>query len=517
MKKVSNQLKSFHTSGFLGGLIVVVGVILRLQQYFVNRSLWVDEASLALNIINRTFGALTLPLDYDQGAPIGFLLIEKFIVLNLGDHDYILRLFPLLSGVLATYLIYHIANEHFGKFGMIAALLFSISGSMVYYSSELKQYSSDVMIALLLTYLSLLCIRQESHARNIILLGLAGIFSIWVSHPSAFILPGIGLMLVVEKMLKKTYSQIRWLFGIGIMWGGAFLMTYMLSLRYLIDNKFLQDYWHNNYAPLPPWEHLDWYKDVLISLLPHVSPSFLPNVIQNFHQKYLIEGCLILILVGAVSLFLRNEKLAFLIISPFLMTFIASAMHRYPMSDRFLFFWFPFLLLLMAEGLGQIYSICSKFNSKAALLVYGLVALIILWTPFTSAFYNALYPPIGEDIKPVLAYVRDHMQKDDIIYVHNGSVTPFMYYAPFYGLNVSETFVAKKSWNVKRFTIDVEDFRGSNRIWFIFSHVISCDCNGGSREDRVQAHVQILDEYGVQLDRFEASKAVVYLYNLSRR
>lgn len=515
MKKVSNQLKSFHTSDFLWGMIVVVGVILRLRQYFVNRSLWVDEASLALNIINRTFSALTLPLDYDQGAPMGFLFIQKFLVLILGNSEYILRLFPLFSGVLAIYLVYCIAKEYFENFGIFAVLLFSISNVMIYYSSELKQYSTDVMIALLLTNLTLFCLKKGSDVRSIVLLGVTGVLSIFLSHPSAFVLSVAGLLLVLVKTFQKDFLRLRWLFGVGMMWGGAFFIAYILSLSHLIDNVNLQDYWSFAYSPLPPWEHLDWYENVVVSMLPQISPSFLPNIIPNFNQIYLIYGCLLLLFVGGVSLFFRDPKLAFLIVFPFLVTFVASAFHRYPMSDRFLHFWFPSLLLLMAEGLGRMYLILARFSTKVALLVYSLVTLIILWTPLSIAYNNALNPPLGEDIKPVLVYIQEHVQENDFIYVHNGSVTPFLYYSSSYGFDMDDTFVAMKSWNIKRFTVDVEELQGSNRVWFIFSHVVSCDCEGNSRAQRIEAHVQVIDAHGVQMDRFEATNAATYLYDLN--
>lgn len=516
MRKALGLSGSFYKPDVLWWLVIILGVFLRLRQYFVNRSFWVDEASLALNIVNRALGSLTLLLDYDQGAPIGFLFIQKFLILAFGNSEYVLRLFPLLSGILAVYLICRLAREYFGKFGWVAVFLFSISGSMIYYSSELKQYSSDVAIALLLVYWALQCAKEGARTRDLVFLGGAGIFAVLVSHPSAFVLLAVGPLLFFEKIRQRAFFHVRWLIGIGFAWGGAFLLTYILSLRHLIGSENLQEYWRHGYSPLPPWEHLDWYKNVVASMLPQVTPSFLPVLFPNFRQEYLVMGCLILIFIGIVSLLLRDKKLTVLVVSPFLLAFVASAMHRYPMSDRFLFFWFPSLLLLLSEGLSLIHTIIAKFNPKAAHAVYGFMALIILWSPSIRAYENALHPFMGEDIKPILAYLRDNVHSSDIVYVHNGSVTPFMYYAPFYDFDAGEIFIASKSWNFKRFTVDVESFHGSGRIWFIFSHIVSCDCEGATRADRLRAHTLLLDKYGVQLDHFEAVNASVYLYDLSR-
>ena len=48
------------------------GIVLRLVPYLVNRSLWLDESMLALNIIHRSFAGLWAPLDFNQGAPLDF-------------------------------------------------------------------------------------------------------------------------------------------------------------------------------------------------------------------------------------------------------------------------------------------------------------------------------------------------------------------------------------------------------------------------------------------------------------
>lgn len=495
--------------------IVVLGIILRLRQYLTNRSLWVDEASLALNILERSFSSLSLPLDYDQGAPIGFLFIQKFLVLIFGNSEYTLRLFPLISGGGALYLIYRVAKTYFSDFVFPSVLLFAISIPMIYYSSELKQYSTDVMVSLLLIYLALLCLNKSAAIQTFVVLGLAGVFSILLSHPSVFTLSVIGVSLFVDEYLNKDYMRLRRLVGVGILWGATFLGTYLISLQYLIGNENLQDYWKNSYAPFPPWEHIGWYKNVFVVLLPHINPSFLRDIFPGFSEEYLILGALLLVFVGMLSLLFRNFKMAVIFITPFVVAFIASGLNRYPMSDRFLYFWLPSLFLLMGEGLWRLYAVLSKYNNAVAWAVYGMTGFILLWSPIQYASTNFFKPQMGEDIKPVLAYVRDHLQEGDKVYVHNGSVTPFLYYETSYSLNTADTFVALKSWNVKRFIVDVKDFHGEERVWFIFSHVVSCDCDGNTREDRIQAHVNVLDQYGSQLDYFAAANANTYLYDLN--
>jgi len=55
---------SIHNSKLIIGSLLGLGVLLRLGQYFYNRSLWLDEAKLALNIIERPFSYF---LSYPEG------------------------------------------------------------------------------------------------------------------------------------------------------------------------------------------------------------------------------------------------------------------------------------------------------------------------------------------------------------------------------------------------------------------------------------------------------------------
>src|SRR4030095_6092965 len=116
-----NILSSWENT--ITGSILLAGVLLRLRQYLTGRSLWLDEAMLALNIVNRDFGELFRPLDYDQGAPIGFMLVEKTLSLIFGRNEVSLRLFPFLVGLLSLWMFYLLLKHYASGWGRWVGLV----------------------------------------------------------------------------------------------------------------------------------------------------------------------------------------------------------------------------------------------------------------------------------------------------------------------------------------------------------------------------------------------------------
>ncbi|HAE59165.1 MAG TPA: hypothetical protein DCG54_06560, partial [Anaerolineae bacterium] len=99
-------------SDLTAALLIGMGLVLRLRQYLSGRSLWLDEAMLALNIVERDFWGLLKPLDYDQGAPLGFLLLEKLTISLLGNGELTLRLPSVIAGCLAL-VFFYLLLRHF--------------------------------------------------------------------------------------------------------------------------------------------------------------------------------------------------------------------------------------------------------------------------------------------------------------------------------------------------------------------------------------------------------------------
>jgi hypothetical protein len=75
---LSSESANIHRfARWLTVAILAAGVVLSLAQFLFNRSLWWDEAAMALNIIHRSSAELLQPLDYAQSAPVLFLQILK--------------------------------------------------------------------------------------------------------------------------------------------------------------------------------------------------------------------------------------------------------------------------------------------------------------------------------------------------------------------------------------------------------------------------------------------------------
>jgi len=88
-------------------LLICVGIFLRLGLYVYDHSLWLDEAWLARDVLERSVKDTLLNVFPDPSlpalAPVGFLLIEKLFVAMLGNTELALRLFPFLCGAASVF------------------------------------------------------------------------------------------------------------------------------------------------------------------------------------------------------------------------------------------------------------------------------------------------------------------------------------------------------------------------------------------------------------------------------
>ncbi|HEY9908408.1 MAG TPA: hypothetical protein V6D18_12480 [Thermosynechococcaceae cyanobacterium] len=496
-------ITSWFSSQNLAIALVIFGIAVRVVQYLSNRSLWADEATLALNIVHRSFLELFQPLDYDQGAPIGFLLGEKLAVQVFGDTEYALRLFPLLSGVAAIFLFYQLAQQWLQHSGQqVALLLFVCLNPLIYYSSEVKQYSSDVAIALLLGLFIPRFQVRLTHQQAFIRASIGAIV-VWFSHPAVFVLAGLEASNLLNewlthkkiKILEKIPTYAAWLVSFGL--------VYFVSLRNLGSDEELLQSWRKAFPS--HWFDVAWGLDAL--------GKFFSNPL-GFSQNYTDAIAILAFLVGSVSLFRRHRKVLWFALAPIAVTLAASYLQKYPFRSRLLIFLIPFFLLLIAEG---IHFVCTRKSKVARLLSISLSA-ILLFTPIAKASTLLAQPQLKEEIKPVMGYIQAQRQPGDLVYVYQRGIYQFQYYAKKLGfaegsyvlgvddLDTDNNVRTLSEIEKQRYKADLDKLRGRQRVWLLFAHA-----NVGVENAFIESY---LNQVGKRSDTFVSPGAYVYLYDL---
>jgi len=176
---------------------IAFSIILHTRQYLFNRSLWFDEAMNTFDIVGKSYHQLMDKLEYGQGIPAGFLFIEKFMMDTFYNNEYVLRLFPFLCGIFSAILFYLLIKYYLNSSSIILSVFFfSISDSLIYYSSEVKPYSSDVFISILLLFVVFYYDSRKSSVAFIVC-AITGALAVWVSYSSVFVLSGLSITLFI--------------------------------------------------------------------------------------------------------------------------------------------------------------------------------------------------------------------------------------------------------------------------------------------------------------------------------
>ncbi|MBI2995692.1 MAG: glycosyltransferase family 39 protein [Candidatus Melainabacteria bacterium] len=489
---------------FLPWFLILIGTILRLAQYYDNRSLWMDEVRIALNVIERSYLELLQPLSYNQYAPLGFLLTEKFFVSALGNNEYILRLFPFICGICSLFLFYKLVTITLTRnSGLISLALFSILPSLVYYSTEAKQYSSDILFALMLFLLAIKFDESGFNFKNIVIFWIVGSLAIWFSHPAVFVLTGVGLTLFISYLTKKENGKITRLLIAYIPWIVCFIILYFVSLRTMVSANDLRDFWRNYFLP-----SLAESGKIALAFFDFLNLSYVT---------------VIFLLIGCYFLFKEKRKIFFILASPFFIMLFASSLHLYPLWQRLLLFIVPSLLIFIGEGVQKIISKTWYYTP-----LIGIIVLVLLFTgPVYFVNQNLTNPRTFDEIKPALSYVRQYLKDGDIIYVNSILRHAYSYYANRYNLITKSpaklnftTPIEERTFNNLKYTVilgvsarynnekeDLEKFQGNKRVWIILPN--------SNRAEDPKFILEYLDQTGIRIASFIRPGIEVYLYDLS--
>jgi hypothetical protein len=443
--------------------LVLLGVALRLRQYFSARSLWLDEAAVAVSVVDRNLiSLLSTPLKWNQSAPPGFLVASRSFVALLGREEWVLWLSPLIAGLLivvvAVVLARHELKSMAGRVTFVS--LVALSPVLISYSSEFKQYSFDALVASCI----LLAVSYSNSRYGTWLLAVTGFVGILCSLPAVFVAAPAAVLIAYEAIRSRQWRQV---ISVGLAWSVAAAIHFGYFLFAGPDRDHFVRWWadFHPYAPFPPSSVADlrWYPRSLLDLsylafrntghaVPRVNPPWLDVVDWSLALA---------LLLATIAVIASGRRTALVAVGGILTAYVASALEAYPFSSRLLIFCVPLTLFIIATGIDEL-------RRTTGPLMTAVASGLLLSVMIPSAVERAQQPYFSSDMRGALAEVSRGFEEGDVIALWRSGKL-FGYYGralipqgtPVFGLNAD---------NPRLSLIDIAEKNGYRRIWVIAAH-----------------------------------------------
>jgi hypothetical protein len=487
--------KKYTTKESAVVFLFIVGVFISLIQFFYNRSLWVDEAMLALNIIHRNGFELLKPLDYNQVAPILFLQIEKLFSLLI-PAEYGLRIFPLLCYWAFLYFSYKIIkiigkNNYYVIIFVSSFIVFN--PILILYSSEAKQYMIDVFILSAIFYFT---IKDYQNAHNkYYILTIVGALSILLSNVAPIILFISGLYMFYDNFFVTKNKKILYLSLMALVWLGVFSVYYYFFIYEHPTREFMVEFWSKkNYGFLPLSFSTLWPFIVCTGYI-FLYNIFIFDIIMYF---IMIFFCLI----GIINL-IRHKKINLIILTcaPFLLHLFLSAFQLYPVSQRAMLYILPCVAVIYAEGFNSVTDF-FHLKSRPKKLAFTTICILLL----ICGLYS--FPLKREETKTCIKYINEYIQNDEKVYVYCGAIPAFQYYTDIESVDIefvkhTPVIYDNSKADVEKYMSRLKELRG--KCWLLFSDI------------RPWAETYIISQLDLsghkKIREFRESRSFIYLYD----
>jgi hypothetical protein len=448
--------------------LAALGIFLRVRQYAFHRSLWNDEAALSINIINRGFGELTRKLAVEQGAPIGFLWLEKAATELFGNSEYALRLVPLLAGVASVLLFQRLSTRILPAMASHVALgLFAIAPALVYYASEAKQYGFDVFAAVALaSFLPWLLEVPLSRRKILWWAGAAGLL-IWCSFPATFVVGAVSIVVVIHQASRRCWTDVLHFLAGSAIWLASLAVEYVVSLRSLHADPKLLGFWEFAFPPRPLGVSTTatWFRQDLRAIV-----AF-PWDLRVY------PFAAVLVLAGLVALLWRRPFIGLFATSLGGAVAVAAIFHEYPMADRMVLFTVPIMCLL----LGSVVLLAP--TPPMRVLLVGLV-LVVSANEIGVAASAVVHPYTKTELRESYEFVLHHQRPGDAVLIEWEGIPDFLYYHETLGVAGDGDFRLSGSQSSCNNAQQLDRLVKWKRVWLVLG------IDPGSEQGRPIAHYE---------------------------
>ncbi len=408
-------------------VILGVAIGLRTLQWGKRQSLWIDESMLAINIVSRSFTKLMPPLDHDQSAPLLFLWLERLAVRVAGPSELALRIVPLIAGILAIVLLFRVGTSIFGPtVGLLASGYAAVLPGLVRYSDEVKQYSVEATVSLILVVLVERWDRLPFNRRSSLTVAVAGAVAVWLSATAVFVLVGCSVVIARGGYVGDSRTR-RLSLAILILWACSFATAYAVVYRNALISAYMLRYWHPGFlAPFDPGflsRCASAVKGVMWGALSGSEPPRHLSVIAGIGSIGIAIAALATFLSGMLKLAQKNPRKACLIVCPLFVVVVASSMGLYPIAFRTIIFILPLMILVCAAG----FDFLTSSSLVPRMLRWSVGCLLLAW-PLTVSAIRGASADLPENLRPLIKDWNSRRNETDVTYVLAGAIPAWTFY-----------------------------------------------------------------------------------------
>lgn len=339
-------------------LIIVSAIYIRGVYYIKDLPFWGDDMLLAESIYEQPIWKSFTHIYGTQKAPPLFVFFSYINTMIFGFKEIILRLIPFISGCVSVIVFYILSKRVLtNKLAIISAsILFCVNPVLIYYSQEFKQYSTDVLICMLviLLYRNINLGELKNNYKKAIIYAVSVFIIMITSFPSIFAILAVFTQKIRE---EKKFPKELILTVISIICG----IIYILYLfKHIISYEITIPIWTEGFISL--------------------NPRVIYNVFKNFMEYNSLNNTfyIIMMLIGIFLFGKEKSKEGQLILIFFIYACIASIMHIYPISQRAALYLSPIFILFTVKPMEGIRNNTIITNLKNIIL-FGFI--IINLTP----------------------------------------------------------------------------------------------------------------------------------------
>ena len=401
-------------------MIALLGVSLRLREFFAFRSLWLDEVALLLQIRGRSYEALLFNgVAGNQGAPAAYLLLSKAAMSQFVSFEIGARLVSLWCGIAAIFVAARLVLVSFhDSFTRISALfLLATSPWLIFYSAEGKHYMLEVLVALTVVWGAL---RYERAQLSMITLAILGCIAPWFSHNAPVALCACGGLFIYRAWSRRDLRGVALCVGMCGLWVVSFAFHAATNMRALFGNTELFVYWRHGLAPwyegalaMVEWIGFAWGHVMAYIFTPpnyHASPELSSLWWVGVWESVLVA----IVALGIVRMFRERSPLAPYVALILGISFSLAALRISPFSGRLVLYTVPFILMSAASGAG---GLVAWARGRGALLGTCAVstALLVMGPSVATSTERFVRPINRSNMKAALRYLSEVRTPEELL------------------------------------------------------------------------------------------------------